>query len=235
MTRRYFARDLISQRAPITLDRDESAHAIRVMRLEIGDAIDLFDGLGNEATGKVIDLSRDRCVCQMEPPVAVDREPTRSLTLAISLPKPDRAKEMVARLTELGVIRVVPIVTERTQRAPSTALLSKLERGVTEACKQSGRNRLMSIDEPRPLERLLADCSDTPSASRWVAAPGRQLFGSDRVQAQRVWTIVGPEGGLNEREMTACEDAGWEPISLGRRILRIETAAVAVAARVLTD
>ncbi|MEO9592552.1 RsmE family RNA methyltransferase, partial [Rhodopirellula bahusiensis] len=108
MTRRYYVPDLQSQSPVVQLPSEEASHAARVMRVQTGDWIELFDGLGHQAAAEVMSVGKRECVVRCDTIEAVDRESSVALDLAIGFPKPDRAKEMIERLTELGVARVFP-------------------------------------------------------------------------------------------------------------------------------
>ena len=230
MTRRYFHAELPINGGSVSLNESESQHASRVMRVQPGDQIELFDGAGRQCAATVLDVSRRACHCQAEPAMAVDREPTVSLELGIALPKPDRAKELIERLTELGVSSVTPIVAQRTQRPPSAGLLEKLERLVVESCKQSGRNVLMQIGE---LCDLMTFIESTSAEKKLIAHPDGVEIGSVGPMPNCVAVLVGPEGGWTDDEVSRAVDADFTKVGLGARIYRIETAAVVIAARVI--
>ncbi|MEO9934283.1 RsmE family RNA methyltransferase [Rhodopirellula bahusiensis] len=261
MTRRYYVPDLQSQSPVVQLPSEEASHAARVMRVQTGDWIELFDGLGHQAAAEVMSVGKRECVVRCDTIEAVDRESSVALDLAIGFPKPDRAKEMIERLTELGVARVFPIVFERTQRPPADNLLGKLRRIVVESCKQSGRNVLMDIEPPTDFASFseAISASSNPSEGSvdgelsglaWqrvlVAMPDSppliatevksSVEGSVSVQHRpSVLALIGPEGGLSEAEHRHCNELGADSVGLGRRILRIETAASVVAARLVVD
>ena len=230
MTRRYFSDSLPSGGGLVSLSKEEAAHAARVMRAQVDDSVTLFDGQGNEAAAEIVSVGKRECVCRAEPAQAVNREPPLKLHLAVALPKPDRAKEMVERLTELGVDRLTPLTCQRSQRAPSPGLLEKLPRIVIEACKQSGRNRLMCIDAVQAFNDFIALDTALP---RWIAHPGGDLIGVAEASLEGATVMIGPEGGLTDDEVAAAAQAGYVTRGLGPRILRIETAAACVAARLL--
>lgn len=261
MTRRYFVPDLRTQAPVVQLPDEEASHASRVMRVQTGDRIELFDGMGYQTDAEVVSVSKRECVVRCDAIEAIDREPSVAVDLAIGLPKPDRAKEMIERLTELGVARVFPIVFERTQRPPKDNLLDKLRRIVIESCKQSERNVLMTIESPidfasfaetisagsktqneetgaesRELEwqRVLVAMPNSPPLTTTDVKQGdtRTSHGKER---PRTLALIGPEGGLSDAEHQRCIDIGLESIGLGQRILRIETAAAIVAARLAVD
>lgn len=256
MTRRYYTPELIATHPLVRLPEDEAAHAFRVMRVVVGDEVELFDGRGNQAMAKIVSANRRECVCESETPRSVDREPRRSLELVTALPKPERAKEMIERLTELGVTCIQPLVFERTQRPPTDALIVKLERAVIEACKQSGRNQLMAIAPVLTFRKWIGamagseEMNPQPEAtsqqlplSSFVAMPGGGSFADAMPSVARetpdargrLRCLIGPEGGLTETELAACRDRSMVAIDLGKRILRIETAACLVASRFLWD
>jgi 16S rRNA (uracil1498-N3)-methyltransferase len=206
----------------------EAHHLTRVMRGQIGDEITLFDGSGFEFTGKIAGIAKDRVELEIVDRRLVDRELPHSVTLAVALPKGDRQKVLVEKLVELGVTRLIPLVTERGVAQPVESARERLARSVIEASKQCGRNRLMEISPPVDVERLLQSTPET--VLRLVAHPGdRQLAELGSVSGDIV-AAVGPEGGFTAEEVSAFDQAGWNRVALGSRILRIETAAMAIAA-----
>src|SRR6056297_865301 len=228
MTRRYFHPFLPESGGIVELSADEAAHANRVMRVKPGDSIELFDGKGCQAIATVVKTTRNGCCCDAQSAVGVSREPERFVTGATALPKGDRAKAMVERLTELGVKRLVPLLTDRTQgNRQLTSWCTKLERVTVEACKQCGRNELMEIAGPIESDAFIANCD---SRLRLIADPAGEpvRIGSDPA-ALDVSVLIGPEGGFSREEYTLAVDHGFAPFSLGPRIYRIETAAIAMA------
>ena len=230
MTKRYFVADLPESGGPVQLHPDEAGHAAKVMRASVGDEIELFDGCGHQASAVIQAINKRSCLCVAAPYENVDRESAVRLHLGVALPKPDRAKELVERLTELGVAHVTPIICQRTQRPPSAGLIKKLNRIVVEACKQSRRNVLMTIESPVQLP-FFANASREGVCV--YAHPGgtsiSQFFNGDDYDA--VTAIVGPEGGFSDFEVEDLATSGFQAIDLGKRILRIETAAAVIAAQ----
>ncbi len=235
MTRRYFAPDLPAAGGLIPLDETEARHANQVMRVTPGDRVTLFDGRGHESPATVVKTGRRECVCEAEPASEVDRESPFRLTIATALPKPDRAKEMVERLSELGVDELVPLTTERTQRPPSASQIAKLRRGVIESCKQSGRNRLMSISDPVTFdESLQRTVAPTEPVSRMrpnsharlgseAAPPRRWILTPDASPTAGEWAGdrgddlggLGLPGGDGVRAVAWIgPEGGWSPSEL---------------------
>jgi 16S rRNA (uracil1498-N3)-methyltransferase len=214
----------------VELRGPEAHHLGAVCRARPGDAVCLFNGDGHEYLGRVVEVTRRDVTVEVLSREARSRELPFLLHLAAPLPRGDRAWFLVEKLTELGAGALTILSTERSVVQPREAKLEKLQRHVIEASKQCGRNVLMRLDGPRRLEdflrdgglpatRLLAHPAGAGSATEWPAARG------DRA------ACVGPEGGFSEAEVARAREAGWRLIDLGPRILRVETAALALAAR----
>lgn len=228
MTRRYFVPELPKSGGRVELPTSEAHHATRVMRVQVGDSVTLFDGAGSESAAVISQTGRNECLCEAEPAVAIDREPSRAIHFGIALPKPDRARELIERLTELGVASVTPIVAERTQRPPSDSLLEKLRRGVIEACKQCERNRLLEI---RPVATSSDFFATKQTGQRLIAHPSPEAIRLRDIDAANdVIAAIGPEGGWTDDEVTQAIEHNFATINLGPRIYRVETAATAIAA-----
>ena len=235
--------------APITSDRvtlggAEAHHLLHVMRSRVGERVMLFDDSGAEFAAVVESLGRTELVLRVVERRIVDRELPFMLTLGVALPKGDRQKWLVEKLTELGVSTLVPLATERGVAQPTESALERLRRAGIEAAKQCGRNRLMQLAKPQAWREWLTanpiagelrspDRATTP-ARRLVAQPGGSpLSQLDRSVSLPTCLAIGPEGGLTEAEVAAAVAAGWETIDLGLRILRVETAAVALTAAIV--
>ena len=205
----------------------EAQHLTRVMRAAVGDEVVLFDGSGAEFAAKVARLAKSVVQLEILERREVNLEPGVELTLAVALPKGERQKWLVEKLTELGAARLVPLITERGVAQPVDAAVARLRRAVIEASKQCGRNRLMEIAPPREAVEYFTD--DTLSM-KLIAEPGGELLGSLALDVTQLTCAIGPEGGFTPAEVKAALENQWRPVSLGRSILRIETAAIAVAA-----
>ena len=218
-----------------TLEGDEARHLTRVLRAKVGDAVVLFDGTGREWQAHVASIGRDRVALDTDQPTIDPEHGGIPLTLAVALPKGERQKWMVEKLTELGTARLVPLETTRGVAEATASAQARLERGVIEACKQCGRNTFMQIAAGRSLDQLLAEVPT--GACVVIAHPGGKPLAADTVPASscEVIALVGPEGGFTDQELAAAEHAGVIRISLGPHILRVETAAIALAARLVAS
>jgi 16S rRNA (uracil1498-N3)-methyltransferase len=231
MSERYFVEEPISgERA--TLSGPEAHHLIHVMRAVPGTQVTLFDGGGDEFSAVVGQIRRSEVELTILSRESVDRELPFVLTLGVALPKGDRQKWLVEKAVELGVTRIVPLRTRRGVAQPVEQAIARLQRAAVEASKQCGRNRLMQIDEPRDWSDFVAD-ADAPC--RLVAHPGGECLDAHlrenvKTASADVRAAVGPEGGFADEEIAMAVEAGWRAIGLGRRILRVETAALMLAA-----
>jgi 16S rRNA (uracil1498-N3)-methyltransferase len=216
------------------LEGDEARHLTRVLRAKVGDTVSLFDGRGREWPARVASLGRDRVELDTGEPT-IDPLPPAAipLTLAVALPKGERQKWMVEKLTELGAARLVPLETTRGVAEATASAQARLERVVIEACKQCRRNTLMEIAAGRPLDRLLAEVP--AGACVVIAHPGGAPLDVATMPptATAMLALVGPEGGFTDDELCIADRAGVIRISLGPHILRVETAAIALAARLV--
>jgi 16S rRNA (uracil1498-N3)-methyltransferase len=222
----------------LTLAGSAANHVARVLRLGVGDPLTLFDGQGGEHAARIEALGRDTVTVAVLEGTESGRESPLSLTLAQGISRGERMDFVVQKATELGVTRLVPLLTARSVvRLDERQAQKKTEhwRGVSiAACEQCGRNRLPQINDPIELHAFLAQ----PAAAGGVS-PGTRLLlsptGEERIQdlpgrGTAITVLIGPEGGLAPGEQEAALAAGFTPVRLGPRVLRTETAALAALA-----
>jgi len=234
MGQRYFISSPVDS-DHITLSGSEAHHLIHVMRAEIGDQLILFDGSGSQFSAEIQQLKKNSAellICERQ---AIDLELPAQLTVATALPKGDRQKWLVEKLVELGTSCLIPLVTKRAVAKPVPQALSRLERSVVESSKQCGRNQLMKIGPPLTVAELIEQTS--PDTLRIVAHPeppsGAKSMDellSSPAATETVLTI-GPEGGWTDEEIERFTSSQWQVVGLGPRVLRMETAAIALVAR----
>ncbi len=210
------------------------AHYLRdVLRLRSGNDVVVFNGRGNECLAEIEALTRDGAKLRITTTSAPIPEPKLNLTLLQGIAKADAMDLIVQKSTELGVRSIAPVLTEysvvkidpqRTRRR-----LEHWQRIAQSACEQSGRHSPPLICEPQPLDRGLEALSQT--GKRVVLDPRAELTFADGASsghpATPICILIGPEGGLSERDLLLSEQAGFERVKLGPRILRVETAAIA--------
>lgn len=207
------------------LDGPEAHHLATVCRLRPGDAVRLFNGDGREYPARVAEVARRRVALDVEPGETPRRELPFRLEVAAPLPKGERAPFLIEKLTELGVTAFTPLQTARSVVVPREAKLDRLERHVIEASKQCGRNVLMQVGPLTKWEDFVRR-GDLP-ARRVLAHPGGTA--EPGREAADMAVAVGPEGGFTEEEVAAALAAGWLAVGLGPRLMRVETAALAMA------
>ena len=225
MPDRYYSAEPI-EGTTVTLAGNEAHHLLHVMRAKPGFELIVFDGQGGEFAAEVTACQRSSVELTVGPRKDIERELPCELTLAVALPKGDRQRWLLEKAVELGVTRLVPLQTVRSVGKGEAN--AKLARYVIEASKQCGRNRLMEIASPVAWPDLVKEAT---SGQRLLAHPGGQPLAAIDCQTKADETLliaVGPEGGFTDEEVSLAVEAGWAAVGLGARILRIETAAVAL-------
>jgi 16S rRNA (uracil1498-N3)-methyltransferase len=235
MADRYFVESPI-EGSQARLVGGEAHHLAHVMRAKVGHEVTLFDGSGAEFPARVERIERAEIVLAVPERREVSRELPFELTLAVALPKGDRRRWLVEKAVELGVTRLLPLQVERAIGQDVGA--ARLRQTVIEASKQCGRNRLLEIAEPAPLAGVLDGTGR--DALRLIAHTdddgGRESLGEILARTpipSRVALAIGPEGGFTDGELQMARADGWIAISLGPRILRVETAALAATATIV--
>jgi 16S rRNA (uracil1498-N3)-methyltransferase len=232
MSTRYFSEAPITSDS-VTLMGPEAHHLSRVMRVRGGELVTLFDGSGCEFAARVERIERQAVQLAILSRQEVDREAAVAIELGIALPKGDRQAWLVEKAVELGIGGLTPLTTQRGVAQPVEKALLRLRRGVIESSKQCGRNKLMEIRPPQSLQEFL---QRDPVALRWLAHPGGRAVADAMIArnsqnpVRAASLAIGPEGGFSDDEVAAARTAGWEMVDLGPRILRVETAAIALTA-----
>jgi 16S rRNA (uracil1498-N3)-methyltransferase len=217
---RFLVRDLMPG-AEIELPPGEARHAVRSRRLKTGDEVTLFDGRGRSCRGEIVAVGGTRVAVRTG---AMDVDSAdRTVVIASALPKGKRLAWMIQKLAELGVSEFIPVAFRRSVVRWSPSRAARLEKVAVEAAKQSDRSDLMTLGGEATVEELAAFSGPTlvavPKADKTLAeAAGDGVFAR---------VVIGPEGGFAAGELEAL---GGTPVSLGRTVLRIETAAIAAAA-----
>jgi 16S rRNA (uracil1498-N3)-methyltransferase len=206
--------------------RDGEAHHLQVRRVETGEIVEVRDGEGLVARGK---LRRVGKVWRVEVDAAERVAPPAPLVLAVGAGDRDRFAWVVEKATELGVTLVVPLESERTAGVGTRVRpqhLERLRRHAMEAVKQSGAAWAARVEEPVALDTLVAR---PPDGARWLADVDGQVA-PPALADQPLTAVIGPEGGFTGGERNRLLGAGFEAIRLGEHTLRFETAAIAAAA-----
>jgi 16S rRNA (uracil1498-N3)-methyltransferase len=212
----------------IALDRDEAKHAVGVRRMGAGDTVTVFDGAGGIAQASMTG-ERDRAGGVLVRVVSVDRRPRTGADVLVGVapPKGDRFSTMLDMLGQLGVAGIVPLVAQHAVVDAESIKRARAERILLEACKQSRGAWLPELRTPAsPAEFVRIAIAEGRTVL--VAHPGGGA--PDACRAARVAIAIGPEGGFAQAEVESMLAAGAQAVDLGSTILRVETAAVALAA-----
>jgi 16S rRNA (uracil1498-N3)-methyltransferase len=216
----------------------------RVLRMRPGDTFYLLDGLGYEYLATLSEFDKDEVWADVQEKAQVQTEPAHKVSMYLSLlNKPDKFEYALQKCTELGAVRFVPLVAERSvPGAPRSMRRERWERIIQEAAEQSGRGLIPTLDEPIPLKTALQIESNVLSEGTHVAIMP-ELGGEGTIAgslqshegARTASIFIGPEGGFAPSEVSMAQDAGVAIVGLGARTLRAETAAIAALTLVLYE
>ena len=208
-------------------------HMLRVLRLGVGTAVTLFDGTGGEYAARIESVLKDSVIIDVGQHAAIERESPVHLALAQGISRGERMDWVIQKATELGVQRIVPLITTRSVvRLDAHQARRKWQhwRGISiAACEQCGRNHLPELTPPVDLQEFLG--SEAPEeAMRLLLSPAGSLRIGAIKSLEKIILLIGPEGGLAPEEGSAALAQGYVAVRLGPRILRTETAAIAALA-----
>lgn len=228
---RFYCSDLNAVDEVVKLPTDAHRHAVQVLRLKTGATVRLFDGAGLEYEASLHEVSKRESTAILSTTVSNNNESNLSLTLIQGISRGERMDYTLQKAVELGVNRIVPVVTERCnvqlsgQRADKK--LAHWQGVIISACEQSGRRTMPVLDNIISFDEML---SEFDSGSRLILEPTAEI-GFKRLPPQTETSLViGPEGGFSESEVEEAINNGFQAIQFGPRILRTETAAVSALA-----
>lgn len=232
MHRCFLPEPCYNEGAILCVEGEEAHHAVRVLRLQVGDECELFNGKGDAARARVQCADGTRLTVQVIR--VLSPVPTlANITLAVAIPKAGNMELIVQKAVEMGIRRIVPLITERTivrlNPAEAVSKTKKWNRIALEACKQCGVNSLPTVEPPlsyanflkrTDLPQLRLQCAILPTSR-----PIRDTLERARVQGtHEALLLIGPEGDFSPTEYEQAGAAGYVPVSLGPIILRVESA-----------
>jgi 16S rRNA (uracil1498-N3)-methyltransferase len=232
---RIFVATGIMPGSPVALDNDAAHYLSRVLRARTGDRVVLFDGSGADFPARIETIDRKRVVCSVVERVAGLAEPPVAITLVQGISRGEKMDLTIQKATELGAAAIRPVLTERgVVRLPAeraAARAAHWRKVAVNACQQCGRSVVPAVAEPSGLaDALQSDASRV----RLMALPDAQgRLGetlADIATADSISLLIGPEGGFSGAEIEAALAAGVRPFRAGPRVLRTETAAIALLA-----
>jgi 16S rRNA (uracil1498-N3)-methyltransferase len=231
-TRIYTPQPLFSG-GQIDLEGPASQHLTQVLRLRVGGGITLFNGDGTEYQAEIIQIGRSCCRLNVTQGEILEMASPLDIHLALGISKGERMEIAIQKAVELGVMEIVPIISERTNLRMDNQRLEKKHfywnNIVISACEQSHRNRLPILGRPQRLvdwvHRELPDTAMRlvldPTSEQPLATLAPPELG------QSVWLLIGPEGGITPQELQLAAKHGFTGVRLGPRVLRTETAPLA--------
>jgi 16S rRNA (uracil1498-N3)-methyltransferase len=231
---RFFVEVLPSGDEAFELPPDEAAHATWSRRLTVGDTLTLFDGSGWDVIAEIVSAQRGRTEVRVVARRMAGAPLPFPVTCATALPKGSREDILVSKCAELGVTKLVPVEFERSVVKASVhwqKRMGRYRRLAIEAAKQSGASTIMEIGEPVGLRDFVTG----KTAGLWlIGDPCAGQGAIDVMSSRRPFTsltyLVGPEGGITAEEMELVGAAAVIPVRIAATVLRIETAAVGMAA-----
>ena len=237
---RFFVPEKLASGADVRLPADTAHHAARTLRLQVGDPIVLFDGLGGEYQATICRIDRNNVVAKTGPFEQRDVECPIHLMLGQGMSSGERMDFTIQKAVELGISGVQPLATARSviKLNPERAERKTLHwrKLAIAACEQSGRNRPPDVESPSQLSDWLGAMSREPQPGelRLLLSPRAQLrIGDLPGSVESVVLLAGPEGGLTEDEVGLAQRRGFRPVRIGPRVLRTETAALAALSAIL--
>lgn len=235
---RFFSDNTLELGATVALSANAAAHATRVMRLNVGDTLVLFNGDGFDYTCELVSIKKNAVLASIQSSEKITVESPLSITLLQGISSGDRMDYTIQKAVELGVTQIQPINTERSVVKLSAERAEKRVehwQGVVHAaCEQSGRGVVPKIGLPMPLSLWLAKHPQA-NASRILLNPvGAKRLSELPKPTGEIQLLIGAEGGLSPQEIDTASANGFQSILLGPRILRTETAALAAIASMQT-
>ncbi|MEW1782437.1 16S rRNA (uracil(1498)-N(3))-methyltransferase [Arthrobacter sp. NPDC080086] len=237
---RFYVDTPLGPHTTIALPEAVTRH-IHVLRLTVGDEVCLFDGSGNEFRARLDTINKRDATASLTDATQPDTEARYAITLAQGIAGGDKMDWLIEKSVELGVHAIAPLQTERAVvRLSGERAAKRMQHWqalVQAACEQCGRARVPAVAPIATLREWLADAKSTDVPRVLLSPRGTQSLtqwavqSRERIEDRGIVLLIGPEGGLSPDEEALAEAAGFLPLTLGRRILRTESAAlVAVSA-----
>lgn len=232
--RRLFVNDRLMPGGELRLGDEPSRYLGRVLRLKTGDAVNVFNGEDGEWAATITRFEKHGVVLVIRDKVANDRESRLRIHLVQGISRGERMDFVVQKATELGVSRISPVLTDhgvvRFDDKRATKRCEHWRRVAESACEQSGRTRPPRVDAPQPLNHWFGNGPREDRCNIVLKPAVATSLAGLAVPDAGLCLLIGPEGGLSDREYDDARAAGFEAASIGPRILRTETAAVAAIA-----
>ncbi len=220
----------------IILAENSAHHVLHVLRKKADDELILFNGKGGEYSAKISDINRNNVTVNIHEYTDVNRESPLQISLGLSILKRDAMNTALQKATELGVSKIVPVETTNTtvSRAHLQKRESQWQKVIVTACEQSGRTQVPALESVHSFnDYLCIDLCTDLCTNQYTDSENLKLIASTTAKmciseiehpAKSISLIIGPEGGFTDAEITLAVEKGFQPVSIGKRILRAETA-----------
>jgi len=228
--RRFYAPLEKFNNSEITLNLEETRHLRDVLRLRESEKVQVFDGLGKEFLCEIETIGKKESVLKIIHEItSKSPESKLNLTLAVAILKGEKFDLVIQKAVELGATKFIPIITKRTgvKLKDADKKLERWQRIILEASKQCGRAKLMEIESPTNFESLVKK-SDGENFVLFSERNGENF--SAIKSSLNITAIIGSEGGWEDSEIELAQNNGVQIVTLGGRILRAETAVIAISA-----
>jgi len=235
---RFYTTENLRTGATVKLSDNAATHATRVMRLNVGDALTLFNGDGFDYDCELISVKKSEVLAQVNDSTKVKSESNLNITLLQGISSGDRMDIALQKAVELGVTKIIPIKTERSvvklSQERAEKRLEHWQNVVISACEQSGRAVIPQVEAPITLPLWLAS-NQANDSKRITLDPTAALRLKELKKPDgNIELLVGAEGGLSNEELNLAAQHGFIGVQLGKRILRTETAPLAAIAAMQT-
>ena len=226
---RIYTPQTLTPNSTIALDAEAAHHVARVLRMQAGDELILFNGDGDEYRAAITNIDKRSVQVALGACDASERESPLAIHLGIAISKGERMDWVIQKATELGVAQITPLQTERVEVRLSGEREEKKSahwRAIAiSACEQCARNRIPALNAPQP---LVAWLDNVVADAKFVLHHRSEItLGSHAAKPKSVALLIGPEGGLSEMEIALAAKKNFAPLRLGPRVLRTETAPLA--------
>lgn len=225
---RIFTHQTLTSDLKIDLDENASRHIAKVLRMEVGRDLTLFNGKGGEYPSTIIDVGKKIVRVEVGEFSPQDRQSPLPIHLGIGISRGERFDYVLQKATELGVSRITPLFTERTEVKLAGPRLEKKwqhwQQVIISSCEQCQRNLVPELNPAMKLDEWLPHVDE---AARFVLHHRSEISLSETQAPKSVALVIGPEGGLSETEIVGCGSQGFQSLTLGPRVFRTETAPLA--------
>ena len=234
MSTRLFVSGALINGAELELDGDRARYLGKVLRIRVGDSVTLFNGEGPQWPAVITRVGKSTVGLELGESFEAGSESPLKIHLVQGISRGERMDFVVQKATELGVKRITPVLTEygvvklKADRAEKRR--EHWQKVATSACEQSGRTRLPLIDTPVPLKNWFGAKPESVDAELILAPHASVPLASVPLPETKVCVLIGPEGGFSDSEFEDAAVSGFKAVSLGPRILRTESAAIATLA-----